>query len=147
MPKGKASFINSYLISHKLGRAKILGIARALTNPILEEFSINKFPKTKNFTYAIEIGFKPGVTDNAGSTAKETVIDLLHLKDDSDLAIYTSKVFLISGSVDLNEIKKISLSLYNPLIERAYISEPKKTGTINLPLKTPYKIKKRADRY
>ena len=73
--KEKADLINSYLLSHKLGTDKISKIAAALTNPILEEFSINKFPDvgrlgsrrpTSNFTYAIEIGFKPGVTDNVG---------------------------------------------------------------------------------
>jgi len=82
--KGKAEVINSYLISHKFGKDKIVRIAEALTNPVLEEFSINKFPdvgcqgsrRPTSFSYAIEIGYKPGVTDNAGGTAKETITDL-----------------------------------------------------------------------
>ena len=47
IPKGKVNFINSYLISHKLGNDKILKIAEALTNPVLEEFSIDKFPEDR----------------------------------------------------------------------------------------------------
>ncbi|KKT24469.1 MAG: Phosphoribosylformylglycinamidine synthase 2 [Candidatus Nomurabacteria bacterium GW2011_GWF2_43_8] len=137
-PKGKTDFINSYLIAHKFENGKILKIAEALTNPIIEELSINKFPKVKSFAYAIEIGFLPGVTDNAGQTAKETICDLFHLKDSSDLAVYTSKIFLIYESVNRKGVEKIAFSLHNPLIERAYIAsfaEIKKNG--DLPRKAP----------
>ena len=146
-PKEKANFINSYLISHKFSQEKILKIAKALTNPILEEFSINKFPKEsllRKFTYAIEIGFLPGVTDNIAHTVKETITDLFHIKGKTNFEIYTSKIFLISNSNNLEEVKKIALSLYNPLIERAYIAsfnEIKKAK--GLPLKTPVVILKK----
>ncbi|MFA6257446.1 MAG: AIR synthase-related protein [Candidatus Paceibacterota bacterium] len=153
--KGKADFINSYLISHKLGNDKILKIAEALTNPILEEFSINKFPATAKFSYAIEIGFKPGVTDNVGHTVEETIMDLLHIAPDvgrrgfgrptsgADLAVYTSKIYLVSNS-KTEEVEKIALSLHNPLIERSHIisiSDLKKKG---LPLEVPKVILKKA---
>ena len=142
--KGQADFINSYLISHKLGSDKILKIARTLTNPILEEFYINKFPgvghqefrcPTPTFTYAIEIGFKPGVTDNVGHTTEETISDLLHLKEKNHLAVYTSKIFLISKSSNLKEVEKIAFSLHNPLIERSSIfgfNEIKKKSGLSL---------------
>ena len=141
-PKGKTNFINSYLISHKFGSGKILKIAKALTNPILEEFSINKFPKTKSFKYVIEIGFRPGVTDNIGHTTEETICDLFHLKEKNNLAVYTSRIFLVSDS-KLEDVQKIALSLHNPLIERSYIvsfDEVKKKG---LPLKVPKVILKK----
>ncbi|MDD5721358.1 MAG: AIR synthase-related protein [Candidatus Pacebacteria bacterium] len=153
-PKEKIGFISSYLISHKLAsdsRDKILKIAQALTNPILEEFSINKFPSaidlrvkptTHKFTYAIEIGFKPGVTDNVGHTVEETILDLLHLKNKNDLAVYTSKIYLVSNS-KLKEVEKIALSLHNPLIERSHIIsfvDLKKKG---LPLEVPKVVLKK----
>jgi len=145
--KGKTDFINSYLISHNFGNDKILKIAEALTNPILEEFSINKFPKIKGFNYVIEIGFKPGVTDNVGHTVKETITDLLHLKNNSgsssDLAVYTSKIFLISKKKNLEEINKIALTLYNPLIERAFVASFKEIQKNGLPLKVPEVILKK----
>jgi len=137
-PKGKADFINSYLISHKFSNDKILKIARVLTNPILEEFSINKFPKVRHFYFAIEIGFLPGVTDNVAHTVQETIIDLLHIKKKSDFEVYTSKIFLIYNSTNLDDAKKNAFSLHNPLIERARIASfkeiKKKKG---LPLKVP----------
>ena len=131
-PKGKADFINSYLIAHKFSKERIEKIAQALTNPVLENYSINEFPKTEKFSYAIEIGFKPGVTDNAGHTAEETIYDLFHIPSgvghrdfgcptpDGTLAVYTSKIFLIHEA-DRKEAEQIALSLHNPLIERSYI--------------------------
>lgn len=148
--KGKNSFINSYLISHKLRNDKILKIAKTLTNPILEEFSINKFPTTPKFTYAIEIGFKPGVTDNVGHTVEETIVDLLGVghqdsgcpTPSNELVVYTSKIFLVSNS-KFEEVEKIALTLHNPLIERSYIisiTDLKKKG---LPLEVPKVILKK----
>ena len=141
-PKGKANFIDSYLISHKFSSEKIAKIAEALTNPILEEFEINKFPKVTGCDYVIEIGYKPGVTDNKGHTAEETISDLFHLKNNPDFAVYTAKIFLFSGSKEKAE--EFSSSLYNPLIERSYIAsleEIKKKG--GLPLKLPEVILKK----
>ena len=85
----------------------------------------------------MEIGFLPGVTDNVGHTAKETIVDLLHLKKDANLSVYTSRIFLISGKIKPEDAKKIASSFHNPLVERAYIAgadEIKKDGLL---LKVP----------
>ena len=131
------SIIDSYLIDSELSTSLLLKVANALTNQVLEKFSINKIPEEKKFIYAVEIGFLPGVTDNVGSTAKETIIDLLHLKKDAKLSVYTSRIFLISGKIKLEDAKKIALSLHNPLIERTYIAEASEIKKDDLPLKTP----------
>src|SRR3989344_5606605 len=86
-----------------------LGLVRALSNLIVEGYSIDKLSKT-NCDFALEIGFKPGVTDNVAHTVKETIIDLLHIKEEADLVVYTSKVFLISGTISAEDIKKIAFS-------------------------------------
>jgi len=131
------SIIDSYLIDSELSTSLLLKVANALTNQVLEKFSINKIPEEKKFIYAVEIGFLPGVTDNVGSTTKETIIDLLHLKKDAKLSVYTSRIFLISGKIKLEDAKKIALSLHNPLIERTYIAEASEIKKDDLPLKTP----------
>ena len=139
--QGGLCVVDSYLVLHELPDDAVQKIASSLTNPILEKFYINKFPDIKGFTYAIEIGFKPGVTDNVGHTAKETILDLLHLKENSSLEIFSSKIFLTFESIKLEDVEKIALSLHNPLIERSYIikaNDLKKIG--NLPLKIPQVI-------
>ena len=132
------SILDSYILDSEFSNNEITKIANAFTNPILEKFLINQLPKEKKFSYVIEIGFLPGVTDNVAHTAKETIVDLLHLKEDSKLEIYTSKVFLISGTIKLEDVKKIAFSLYNPLIEQGYIFNIKEIiKENNLPLKIP----------
>ncbi len=144
---GRPESVNSYLISHKFTSAQILKIAEALTNPILEDFSLDKFPKIKNLKHAIEIGFKPGVTDNVATTVKETISDMLRIKNDSAFEVYTSKVFLVYKAMSKQDLDKFVFSLHNPLIERSNISSngnfankipevilPKNTPVIEVPL-------------
>ncbi|HEY4503276.1 MAG TPA: AIR synthase-related protein [Candidatus Paceibacterota bacterium] len=133
--------IDSYLLEHELTPEMLILVGRALANPITENFSINKLPKVKPFSYAIEIGFKPGVTDNVGHTTRETIIDLLHLENGENLSVYSSKIFLISKSIKMEAVKKLALSLYNPLIETAYITTLEAIRKENnFPLKIPQVI-------
>ena len=144
VPKNtKLQILDSYKIKRNLKSKDLEKIANFLTNPILEEFSINKLPSSiENFTYAVEIGYLPGVTDNVGHTVKETITDLLHLKNNSNLEVYTSKVFLISGNIKLDAVKKVASSLHNPLIESSFIASAKEIKK-GLPLKAPTVILKK----
>ena len=135
--KGKANFIDSYLITHTFPPEKILKIAKALTNPVLEEFSIDKFPKTQKFTYAIEIGFKPGVRDNVGHSTEETISDLFHIKNNGNFAVFTSKIFLFSNIKNTTEAEKKALALHNPLIERSLVLNYQEIKKHGLPKKIP----------
>ncbi len=131
---------DAYLIDSKFSKKELEKLAEALTNPILEKYFINESPRVGNFSYAIEIGFLPGVTDNVGHTVKEIATDLLQLKKDSNFQVYTSKIFFISGS--LENAKKFALTLYNPLIEKAVIVRMQ-SGKMNLPMKAPKVVLKK----
>ena len=140
--KGKinaVTIVDSYLVDGDISVDQILKSAKILINPILENFTINEIVNgVDTFDFAIETGFLPGVTDNVGNTARETITDCLHLSKDSNIKVYSSKIFLISGKLKLDDIKKIYFSLYNPLIERGLIlsfKELKKEK--GLPLKAP----------
>ena len=56
--------LDCYLLSHQISLKKLKQIGKAFTNPILEQFFINQIPLKNKFSYAIEISFLPGVTDN-----------------------------------------------------------------------------------
>ncbi|MFA6076725.1 MAG: AIR synthase-related protein [Candidatus Paceibacterota bacterium] len=135
IPKNEATKADSYLIDSKLSKKELVKLAQTLTNPILEDYFIDESPRVGNFSHAIEIGFLPGVTDNVGHTVKEIATDMLHLKKNFSLAVYTSKIFFIN-SHGLEDAQKHSLTLYNPLIERALFVEIK-SGKIDLPNKIP----------
>ena len=138
--KGKISdvtIMDSYLIEGDLPSGQITQSANALTNKRFEQFLINELPKA-NFSYIIEIGFLPGVTDNVAHTTKETIIDLLHLKESDKFEVFTSKVYLISGNIKLEDAKKIASLLHNPLIEQGNVFDVKEIEKENnLPLKIP----------
>ena len=46
--------------------------AGPLSDPVIQKFSINK-PLAEEFDWLIEVGFRPGVTDNVGKTAREAI--------------------------------------------------------------------------
>ncbi len=135
--------IQSYILKHTLGKEALLKAANALTNKILEQYSIDECPSfaTRGFNYAVEIGFKPGVTDNVAHTVKETIVDLLHPKEDKNLSVYTSQIFLVKLK-NLNEVKNFAESLYNPLIERAHIVKKIK-DKFHLPFEVPEVVLKK----
>lgn len=140
--QGKAKIMSSYLIAHNLPAAKIRLIAAALTNPSIEEYSINKFPETSGFSHAVEIGYLPGVTDNVAHTTRETILDLLHLKESAPIAVYTSKIFLTEKK-NVKEVEKFAHTLFNPLIERSYVAKISALNKKDLPRKVPKVVLKK----
>lgn len=132
------TLIDSYIIDSQLSKKDLHKIGEALTNQAIEKFSVNIIPETDKYSFALEIGYLPGVTDNVGHTAKETISDLLHLEGDKNLAVYTSRVFLFSGSISKKDAEVFAGSLYNPLIERAYVGSAQEIKKQNgLPMVVP----------
>lgn len=114
--------------------AKQLSLAKKLLhNPLLQEV-FDTAPAPKNFDYAIEVGFLPGVTDNVGNTAKETLEDGLKIKFKNGESVYTSQLIFIVGKISGRDAKIIADSLYNPLIQRVTIksfAQYQKSGGMN----------------
>ena len=132
---GLSAFI-SYLIEHNLSQSDVLKIAQALTNENIEKFGINNLPSIGSFSYLIEVGFKPGVTDNLAHTTEETIKDLLNLTEAPK--VFSSKIFVIQGKTNMTKVKELASSLYNPLIERVSVfSVDEVKRAKSLPAKIP----------
>lgn len=85
------------------------------TDPVVQYFTCDKTP-SGDFSYIVEVGYKPGVTDNTAQTAEEGIIDVLGKK--VDCHVYTVRQFVFYGLVTEQEIKEIcERNLYNPIIE------------------------------
>src|SRR3954471_6585600 len=67
------SIEDSYVIDASVQPQGLKKIAEALVNPIAESASIDTPWMPEKFSYAIEIGFHPGVTDNVGNTCREMI--------------------------------------------------------------------------
>ncbi len=145
----KAKFIDSYLINADLSDTQIEKSANQLINSRLENFSINNLPDLSGFSYIVEIGYAPGVTDNVAHTVMEEIADALARPFTDKEAVYTSKVFLIAGAITEEDVNKIALSLHNPLIERSLIIKTSKLpkGNANLSLYVPEVILPKKDAF
>ena len=92
-----------------------------MTNPVAQKVSINVPVSPSQFSWAIEIGFLPGVTDNVANTATESIEDLLKVTFKDGEHVYTSQITFIEGDVTKEKVVQIANSLYNPVIQRANI--------------------------
>ncbi len=112
---------DNYLINIPLTDAQIDTVAKALIQPVTQNYSINKPYVPDHFTYAIEIGYLPGVTDNVAHTTREIIEDIFKTHCDPEKCVFTSSTYFFWGEIGTEEVHEISLELYNPLIQRASI--------------------------
>lgn len=95
--------------------------ASALHDPVLHNAHIK--PLAADFDWIIEIGFRPGVTDNEGRTARETLRTVLGLTD-QNVAVYTSTQYLLNADFSREQVEHIAKDLLaNELIERFQIAD------------------------
>jgi phosphoribosylformylglycinamidine synthase II len=91
------------------------------SDPITQVYTINR-PLAQSFDWLIEVGFRPGVTDNVGKTAREAIELRLGVKLNEEERVYTSMQYLIRGNVKKPEAEKICTGLLvNPLIQRSEV--------------------------
>ena len=87
-------------------------------DPVIQKVAIDA-PLAAEFDILIEVGYRPGVTDNAGRTAKEAIQYQIGRPFASGEGVYTSVQYLLSGPVDMAQAEKISAGfLANGLIQR-----------------------------
>ncbi|WP_147820016.1 AIR synthase-related protein [Salidesulfovibrio onnuriiensis] len=109
--------INVYTLEGLTREQVDLALERAaLHDPVLHEVSLA--PLARDFDWALEVGFRPGVTDNAGRTARETLGVVLGIPT-GGVRVYTSNQYLISGALDEATVEHVAKDLLaNELIQR-----------------------------
>lgn len=98
-------------------------------DPVIENMAINpEAPLVKEpFTYAAEVTFLPGVTDNVARSAREGIELLLNRELKDEDYIFSSTLYYLHINKDEKEVRHIAEQvLYNPLIERLELL-PEKT--------------------
>ena len=87
-------------------------------DPVIQEYGIDR-SLASDFDWLAEVGFKPGVTDNVGKTAKEAVEWRLGRRLKEEEKVYTSTQYLLRGNLKREEAEKICTGLLgNSLIQR-----------------------------
>ena len=120
LPVASVATVEVYTVAGELSAAELRQSAEGpLSDPVIQEYAINK-PLAKNFDWLIEVGFRPGVTDNVGKTAREAITLLLGTSlGERKINVYTSRQYLISGPITKADAENIASGLLaNDLIER-----------------------------
>jgi phosphoribosylformylglycinamidine synthase len=88
------------------------------SDPIVEHFTVNQ-PIAEDFSWLIEVGFRPGVTDNVGKTSLEGMRDMFARPFNEGEGVFTSRQYLMRGSLRREEVERIVRDLLaNKLIQR-----------------------------
>jgi phosphoribosylformylglycinamidine synthase len=90
-------------------------------DPVTQQWSLGPLALDQDldFDWLIEVGFRPGVTDNEGRTASQAIEVMIGRKFARSETVYTSVQFLISGPISRHDAETIAgKSLANELIQR-----------------------------
>ncbi len=92
--------------------------AAALHDPVLHEAFLAPPAKLDDgVTFVLEVGFRPGVTDNEGRTARDTLA--LVLGRARDFSVYTASQYHLHTSLTRADVERIAKDLLaNELIQR-----------------------------
>ena len=132
IPLDEVYFIKVYLVEGNFSEEIVKTFAEsALCDPVIQIYSINDPISLKlnlSFDWILEIGYRPGVTDNEGKTAEEALSYILERPLDPDKeGVYFVRQFLIKGNIKKEVVEKIAKELLaNELIERWFILSKEK---------------------
>ena len=115
--------VDVFSIDAEMGdeQLRILG-ERLFCDPIIQDFRVDR-PLARDFDWLIEVGLKPGVTDNVGKTARDAIERVLNFEFAPGQAVYSSRQFLISAKgLTRQDVDRIAADhLANDLIQRQMV--------------------------
>ena len=112
-------------------------IGLQLSNPVVQRFTVDEATEAY-FDSAIEVGFLPGVTDNVGTTALQTIEDYTKRKFEAREAVFSSQLYFVSGRLSKERLQDLATTLANPLVNRVHIKTRQEYGTMGMDRVVPY---------
>ena len=136
LPVAEVRTIDVYTVDAAISPGELeQAAAGPFSDPVIQLWSIDR-PLAVGFDYAVEVGFRPGVTDNVGRTAREAVSYLTGRPFGDGEGVYYSVQYLFKGAaggphphpdpplegegtLSLTDVEKIATGLLcNTLIQR-----------------------------
>ncbi|QSH41775.1 AIR synthase-related protein [Lentisphaerota bacterium ZTH] len=108
-----------YTVSADINDEQAAAVARGLANPVLQSGTVGESIPEAAADWLVSVGFKPGVTDNVGRSAKEAVGDIIGRKLRDGEKVFSSVEYMLYGRhLDRKAVEHISRDLLaNELIE------------------------------
>jgi phosphoribosylformylglycinamidine synthase subunit PurSL len=125
LPVGACQTRDIYKVDVPLSPKEVRKVKNAFTDPVIARSAIGRLA-APSFDWLVEVGFKPGVTDNVGRTAREVVRDVLDRELTHEEDVYTSVQYFLSGTnLSRNDAEHIARDLLaNALIQSIRIFSP-----------------------
>ncbi len=90
----------------------------AFIDPVTQAGYVTR-PTPTDADWVVEVGYKPGVTDNVGRTAREVIEALAGRKFGEGERVYTSRMYFLKGKLEEKDVVNIAEGmLANTLINR-----------------------------
>ena len=125
IPVGTCQTRDVYKLDMVLSREELNMALAAFTDAVTSRSALGRLAPPV-FDWMVEVGFKPGVTDNVGATARAVARDALDRNLKCGDAVYTSIQYFFSGGKlnreDINHIAREILA--NPLIQTTRVFSP-----------------------
>jgi len=111
--------LDVYTVDAALSAEEIEAAAKGpLSDPVIQDVAVDH-PLAADFDVLIEVGFRPGVTDNIGRTAREAIQYQTGRPFAAGEAVYTSVQYLLAGAIDKAAAEQLASGfLANGLIQR-----------------------------
>ncbi|HEY6007385.1 MAG TPA: phosphoribosylformylglycinamidine synthase subunit PurS [Geobacteraceae bacterium] len=119
LPVAAVRTIDVYTVDAELTADELAQAAAGpFSDPVIQHYTIDT-PAAVGFDFLVEVGFRPGVTDNVGRTAREALEYLVGRPFREGEGVYTSVQYLLCGVLSREEVARIATGLLcNTLIQR-----------------------------
>ena len=129
-PIDELQLVDVYTIAigdRDMSPGELAEIGTRLTNPVVQEFVVDRATRTL-FDSAIEVGFLPGVTDNVGTTARQTIEDFLGIQFGEGETVSSSELYFVRGRLAPDVLARLAATLANPLVNRVNVKSRQEYG-------------------
>lgn len=117
--------------------AELSEIGAQLVNPVVQEYTVDRATKAV-FDHAIEVGFLAGVTDNVGTTARQTIEDFSGYRFGEGEAVFSSQLYFVCGALSPGSVERLSTTLANPLVNRVHVKTRDEYGERGMGAVAPF---------
>ncbi|MBW1645925.1 MAG: phosphoribosylformylglycinamidine synthase [Deltaproteobacteria bacterium] len=112
-----------YTLAGDFSPDRLREAADLLHNPVVHRYLIDEPRDPGAFSWVIEVGFLPGVTDNVAATTRETLADAWGGQLPPEAGVYSSRVYYLFGDLTAADLETVTAFLANPLIQRVQCLE------------------------
>jgi phosphoribosylformylglycinamidine synthase len=115
LPVERVRTCEVYLVDARLTAGEAERVLHELVDPVLQVGALGRLDPGP-FDVVVSVGFRPGVTDPVGKSARVAIEDTLGRKLEPGAAVFTSRLWWLDG-VDLDQAQRIAGELLaNPLL-------------------------------